>query len=126
MNVINSQLSNLVNSAEALGQHFCFPGDRPEWPAIDLPDPVDAQLLVRHRDLQEVLFERLREQTQGNPQINQVIDSWEQGFLTDDRISDGGVNRKAVHQVRRLARKVLGDLAKEVTPDLDLGPGMLL
>ena len=105
MSIMNSDLQNLVSRMEvSLRQEADQSGQDP-W--RDIMDPVDHELLVQRRDLQNVLFERLRQVLPQEPALGQVIDHWEKHFLESDRIAGPDFDENLVRRVRRHARRIL-------------------
>ena len=125
MAIINSLLNNLVTSKEAAALHQPTGPDTDDE-AAGLIDPVDHDRLLQNRDLKRVLFQRLRRILPKEPSLEPVIDHWEKTFHDGDRIADGGHGSNLVRRVRKHARGILDELARELPKPAPTGMDMLL
>jgi hypothetical protein len=124
--VVNSELSNLVNSARARCQH-CSIGDPDMEPgAVDPAAGPDPRDILSRRDLHRLFFRQLYERIETKPALLDVVRDWEQRFYEDDRIGRVGLNRDLVYRVRQLAREVVADLSEGTSPSLGDGKDLLL
>jgi hypothetical protein len=122
MSIVNSELSNLVRSLVMTQMHLPL-GETDEVPGtVVVASPVELSRLLERRDLQRELFVRLRAPKVLTP----IIDHWEPQFHTSDGIAQREFDRRQVHQVRRLARRILRDLAREIQPHHPDGREMIL
>jgi len=117
--IINSELSNLLTSAEAGCEHLEFPD---EVPAGGAGNPRSR---LERADLKRALFARLRPLVEHDAELTAIADAWEPDFLEDDRINRSGFDRRKVHQVRRLARGILAELAHDADPGTPDGMELL-
>jgi len=124
MGIINSQLSNAIDAAEASFSHLPLGDAETEPGVVEVPEPIDQAQFLERRDVQRELFTRLREQA--GPELRPVIDYWEPNYLADDCIARGEFDRRLVHRVRLLARAILTDLAREIQPRAPTGMEMLM
>ena len=126
--IINSSLSAWLTSSRALSECFSLDADRTESDLVIEPvDPVDLFAVIARRDLQVVLFARLREWAAASgDRFLPIIDYWEDGFLADDRIASAAFDPNDVYQVRCAARRILKRLARETEPNAMDGRAMLL
>ena len=112
--IINSDLSNAINGAEASISHLPLGDTETEKGVVEAPEPIDPGRLLEDRDCKRELFTRLREQA--GPELQPVIDAWEPNYLSADGIAHGEFDRRLVHRVRLLAREIMADFTKEVRP----------
>lgn len=115
--LINSHLSTMLRSQEA-GVEFCPLSD-------EQADGANTPTGLERLDLRRTLFRALHEDTADSPRLTRVVDAWERGFLTDDRIASGEADRSAVHEVRLLAREHLRRLASELVSEDPTGRELL-
>lgn len=124
--IINSDLSTLVNSAEARCEHLPMPPEG-EAPLTTLDtDRSDPLVNLERQDLKEELFLRLHQETQDRPELRPIIDHWETHYLEDHRIARRDFDRRQVWRLRQMARAILAELAREVQPASPSGMEMLL
>lgn len=125
MGIINSNLSNAVNSAEFSFPHLPLENSDEDPASVELPDPTDWARQLENRDVQRELFVRLRQQSP--PELQPIINAWEPSALSDDSIARGEFDRRQVHRVRVLAREILAKLSMEMQPaTLPTGMEMLM
>jgi hypothetical protein len=114
MSAINSDLQNLVRCAEATYSHLPV-GDADEGCGmVDLPAPENLITLLQRRDLNRELFRRLR--MAATPTQIDIVGAWEKAAFADHEPSLGHFDRRRVHEVRLLARRILQELATELSP----------
>ena len=123
MGIINSQLSNAINAAEASFLHLPLGDAETERGTVDVPGAIDPGQLLEQRDTKRELFARLREQA--GPELHPIVDDWEPNY-PGDFIARGGFDRRQVHRVRLLARAILVDLARELPLQAPTGMEMLM
>ena len=123
--IINSDLANLVTSAEANHQHFPVDDEHTETPSVALADRTDLDGLLQRRDLKRLLFAQLRDATRAKPALAAVVAHWEANFEYSDYIARGDFDRRLVFQVRQLAQVILRQYAQEIEPSSDHGLEML-
>jgi hypothetical protein len=114
MGIVNSDLSNAVNGAEASFSHLPWGNAETEPGTVEAPEPVDPGRLLEERDQQRELFARLRKQA--GPELQPIIDGWEPNYLSSNGIAHREFDRRLVHRVRLLAREIITDLAREIQP----------
>ena len=124
--IIQSDISNWITLAEGTFPHEAVDETDPDSNSMRLSDPADSPRILARRDLRQALFIRLRQKTQAEPQLLSVIEDWEPRFLEADRIAGPEFDKNLVQRVRRLARKVLWELATEAEPHAVDGRDMLL
>ena len=74
MGIINSQLSNAINAAEASFLHLPLGDAETERGTVDVPGAIDPGQLLEQRDTKRELFARLREQA--GPELHPIVDDW--------------------------------------------------
>ncbi len=125
MNLVNSELANLITSAEAATEYIPLEVDDSVHFKIEIEDPFDLRALVNRRELKEIFFKRLRLRSNKDPEILAVVDLWERDFLTSDSIAEGA-DRVLVYHVRKMARQILREFSSEGTFGPDQGRNILL
>jgi hypothetical protein len=124
--IINSDLSHLISSTEAQCEHVPVQTEAETSHGVELAEEWNPSVALELQDLKEALFSRLRQVVSKRQALCPIIDSWEASFLADHRIPNQGFDRRLVWEVRRLARDILTDLARELTPGAPTGMEMLL
>lgn len=125
LTIINSDLANLVTSAEANHRHFPVDDEHKETASVALVDRTDLDGLLQRRDLKRLLFAQLRDATKTKPALAAVVAHWEANFEHSDYIARGNFDRRVVFQVRQLAQVILRQYAREIEPSSEHGLEMI-
>lgn len=123
MGAVNSELNNLLTCAETATAHVTADGPAGDVAAVELVSPDDMSHQLERRDLNRMLFRRLDE-VAGPAQV-EIVRAMESGALMDTEPSLESFDRRRVHEVRQMARRILSELEADVSPGsprFDLSP----
>jgi hypothetical protein len=108
-------LRGIMQIARRRGEHLPVGDAGADLGNVDPADPLDPVAHLARRDLSRVVFARLRERAAAEPDLWPALQRWEEGFLSDDRVAAGELDRKPAYRLRVFAREILKELSAELS-----------
>jgi hypothetical protein len=114
LGAVNSELQNLIRSAEASTLHLPIGTEDQRDGALQLAGPEDQATRLQERDFTSELLRRLG--AAATPSQTAIVQAMAAGALNDDDPALEAFDRRRVHEVRQTARRILHELESDIRP----------